>query len=122
MPSSAKMAALGFMIFGCGVEMAGITVSKGIVKWFKGKEMALAMGLEMAIARIGVAAAVLISPAIANMGGVKDVSRLFYSVSSYCSSVLLLSVSILSWTKNWKNKWEKVEKNRKNPSKSRTRD
>lgn len=55
-------AALGFMIFGCGVEMAGITVSKGIVKWFKGKEMALAMGLEMAIARIGVAAAVLISP------------------------------------------------------------
>lgn len=78
MPSSAKMAALGFMIFGCGVEMAGITVSKGIVKWFKGKEMALAMGLEMAIARIGVAAAVLISPAIANMGGVKDVSPLCF--------------------------------------------
>lgn len=75
MPSSAKMAAFGFMIFGCGVEMAGITVSKGIVKWFKGKEMALAMGLEMAIARIGVAAAVLISPALARAGMVPDVSR-----------------------------------------------
>ena len=44
MPASAKVAACGFMIFGCGTEMAGITVSRGIVKWFKGREMALAMG------------------------------------------------------------------------------
>src|SRR3712207_4112006 len=43
MPASAKVAACGFMIFGCGVEMAGIMVSRGIVKWFKGREMALAM-------------------------------------------------------------------------------
>lgn len=91
MPSAAKMAAMGFMIFGCGVEMAGITVSKGIVKWFKGKEMALAMGLEMAIARIGVAAAVLISPAIANMGGVKDVSR------SVLFCVILLLIGLVSF-------------------------
>ena len=75
MPSSAKLAAIGFMLFGCGVEMAGITVSKGIVKWFKGKEMALAMGLEMAIARVGVAAAVLISPRLAALGGFSDPSR-----------------------------------------------
>ena len=53
MPASAKFSAIGFMIFGCGVEMAGITVSRGIVKWFKGKEMALAMGSEMALARLG---------------------------------------------------------------------
>lgn len=46
MPASAKVASCGFMIFGCGVEMAGITVSRGIVKWFKGREMALAMGSE----------------------------------------------------------------------------
>ncbi len=44
MPGSAKVAAIGFMLFGCGVEMAGITVSRGIVKWFKGRETALAMG------------------------------------------------------------------------------
>lgn len=44
MPASAKLAAIGFMLFGCGTEMAGITVSRGIVKWFKGREMALAMG------------------------------------------------------------------------------
>ena len=43
MPASAKLAAIGFMIFGCGTEMAGITVSRGIVKWFKGRETALAM-------------------------------------------------------------------------------
>ncbi|MDR2292785.1 MAG: MFS transporter, partial [Prevotellaceae bacterium] len=55
MPASAKFASLGFMIFGCGVEMAGITVSRGIVKWFKGREIALAMGSEMALARLGVA-------------------------------------------------------------------
>ncbi len=64
-PASAKLASLGFMIFGCGVEMAGITVSKGIVKWFNGKELALAMGIEMAIARLGVFAVFRISPRLA---------------------------------------------------------
>jgi len=65
LPGSAKMASLGFMIFGCGCEMAGTTVSKAIAKWFKGKEMALAMGLEMAIARLGVFAVMWLSPMIA---------------------------------------------------------
>ena len=64
-PGSAKMASLGFMVFGCGCEMAGTTVSKALAKWFKGKEMALAMGLEMAIARLGVFAVMWLSPAIA---------------------------------------------------------
>lgn len=59
------LAALGFAIFGVGVETAGITVSKIIVKWFKGKEMALAMGLEMATARMGTALALSTSVPIA---------------------------------------------------------
>jgi len=63
-PASAKMATLGFMIFGCGCEMGGTTVSKAIAKWFKGKEMAMAMGVEMSIARLGVFAAMWLSPAI----------------------------------------------------------
>jgi len=46
-------AALGFSIFGVGVEYAGITVSKSVAKWFKGKEIALAMGMQVAIARLG---------------------------------------------------------------------
>lgn len=63
------LAALGYAIFGVGVEVAGITVSKTIVKWFKGKEMALAMGLEMATARIGTGLALATSVPIANSLG-----------------------------------------------------
>ena len=69
MPASAKMASLGFMIFGCGCEMEGTNVSKILAKWFKGKEMALAMGLEMAIARLGVFAVMWIAPIISNAFG-----------------------------------------------------
>ena len=69
MPASAKFAACGFMIFGCGCEMCGITVSRGIVKWFKGREMALAMGSEMALARLGVATCMIFSPFFARLGG-----------------------------------------------------
>ena len=65
MPASAKLSCFGFMIFGCGCEMAGTTVSKSIAKWFKGKEMAMAMGLEMSIARLGVFAAMWLSPMVA---------------------------------------------------------
>ena len=77
-PASAKLAFFGFAIFGVGVEMAGITVSKTIVKWFKGKELALAMGLEMAIARLGVFAVFQLSPIFAKEGGVSN--SLFFGV------------------------------------------
>jgi Nitrate/nitrite transporter len=67
------LAALGYAIFGVGVEIAGITVSRIIVKWFKGKEMALAMGLEMATARMGTLLATAIPLPIAHYFG--DVSK-----------------------------------------------
>ena len=51
--SSVFFACMGYALFGVGVEYAGITASKAIVKWFKGKEMALAMGMQVAIARLG---------------------------------------------------------------------
>ena len=89
MPASAKFAAVGFMIFGCGVEMAGITVSRGIVKWFKGREMALAMGSEMALARLGVASCMIFSPVFAKLGGNIDVSR------SVAFGVILLLVALI---------------------------
>lgn len=68
-------ASIGFATFAVGVEVAGITVSKIIVKWFKGKELALAMGLEMAMARIGTGLALGFSVPIAKAMGVIDVSR-----------------------------------------------
>ena len=89
MPASAKFSAVGFMIFGCGVEMAGITVSRGIVKWFKGREMALAMGSEMALARLGVATCMIFSPMFANLGGEVSVSR------SVAFGVVLLMIALI---------------------------
>ena len=89
MPASAKFAACGFMIFGCGCEMAGITVSRGIVKWFKGREMALAMGSEMALARLGVATCMIFSPFFAKLGGEVSVSR------SVAFGVVLLCIALM---------------------------
>ncbi|MDO4181348.1 MAG: MFS transporter [Bacteroidales bacterium] len=89
-PATAKLASAGFAIFGCGVEMAGITVSKAIVKWFTGKEMALAMGLEMAIARLGVFAVFRLSPFLADLG-TPDVVR---PVAVVCG---LLCIGLLSF-------------------------
>ncbi|MBQ9671524.1 MAG: MFS transporter [Prevotella sp.] len=89
MPASAKFAACGFMIFGCGCEMAGITVSRGIVKWFKGREMALAMGSEMALARLGVATCMIFSPFFARLGGEVSVSR------SVAFGVVLMCIALI---------------------------
>ena len=89
MPASAKFAACGFMIFGCGCEMAGITVSRGIVKWFKGREMALAMGSEMALARLGVATCMIFSPYFARLGGEISVSR------SVAFGVVLMCIALI---------------------------
>ncbi len=68
-PAQVWMAALGYAIFGVGVEVAGITVSKVIVKWFTGHELALAMGLQLAIARLGTALALSTSLPIARAVG-----------------------------------------------------
>ena len=89
MPASAKFAACGFMIFGCGCEMAGITVSRGIVKWVKGREMALAMGSELALARLGVATVMIFSPFFARLGGVVSVSR------SVAFGVVLMCIALI---------------------------
>lgn len=90
MPGSAKLAALGFTVFGCGCEMAGITVSKAIAKWFKGKEMALAMGVEMAIARLGVFAVLSLSPRLADWMG-KDNPSVVPPVA-FCTVLLLIGL------------------------------
>ncbi|MCQ2308798.1 MAG: MFS transporter [Bacteroidales bacterium] len=89
MPASAKLAAVGFMFFGCGAEMGGITVSRGIVKWFKGRETALAMGSEMALARLGVATCMIFSPFFAKLGGEIEVSR------SVAFGVVLLCIALI---------------------------
>ena len=64
-PASVAVASSGFAIFGVGYEMTGITVSKAMVRWFTGHELALAMGIQLAMARLGTAAALSISAPIA---------------------------------------------------------
>ena len=78
---------VGFAIFGVGVEVAGITVSKVIVKWFKGKELALAMGLEMATARMGTALALAVPLPMAKALGVGGIPNL--------SAPLMLGLGLL---------------------------
>ncbi len=87
MPGSAKMASLGFMIFGCGCEMEGTNVSKILAKWFKGKEMALAMGLEMAIARLGVFAVMWIAPLISDKFGGSIMAPV-----GFCGALLMIGL------------------------------
>ena len=87
LPGSAKMASLGFMIFGCGCEMEGTNVSKILAKWFKGKEMALAMGLEMAIARLGVFGVMWIAPLIS-----EKVDNSILAPVGFCGALLVIGL------------------------------
>lgn len=75
MPATAKLSALGYMIFGVGCEMAGISASRASVKWFMGKEMSLSMGIQLACSRFAVAFTFWISPRLADLGGLANVSR-----------------------------------------------
>lgn len=84
------IASLGFALFGVGIEIAGITVSKIIVKWFKGKEMALAMGLEMATARIGTGLAIGITPLLCKAFG-NSISQVILL------GLVLLCIGLLSY-------------------------
>lgn len=81
MTMQVALASLGFAVFGMGAEITGITVSKVIVKWFTGKELALAMGLQVAMARIGTAIALGVSLPVARMMGDVSYPVLFGAVA-----------------------------------------
>ena len=88
LPGSAARASLGFAIFGVGYEMTGITVSKAMVRWFTGHELALAMGIQLAMARLGTAAALSLSAPIAR----------HYSLSTpLLVSLALLTIGLLAF-------------------------
>ena len=95
LPTTAVLACLGFAVFGVGVEMAGITVSKTIVKWFRGKELALAMGLEMAIARLGVFAVMWLSPIFANNGS--NVPAEWTTANAFLWGLVFLTIGFLTF-------------------------
>ena len=85
------LAALGFSIYGVGCEIAGITVSKVIVKWFTGHELALAMGVQVALARLGTAGALGFAlPFAKRMGGVS--ASVGLGAALLCAGVLVFLV------------------------------
>ncbi|MBO4590788.1 MAG: MFS transporter [Bacteroidaceae bacterium] len=82
------IACIGFAVFAMGYEMCGITVSKVIAKWFKGHEMALAMGTQVALCRVGSFSAMFFSPMIA---------RRWQMSSPLLLSCVLLMVALLAY-------------------------
>ncbi len=94
-PAQVWMAAFGYAVFGVGLEVAGITCSKVIVKWFKGHELALGMGLQLAIARMGTALALSTSVPIAKSFGTVS-APLLICLIMLCIGLLAFFVYTLS--------------------------
>ncbi|MDR2065343.1 MAG: MFS transporter [Prevotellaceae bacterium] len=91
---SLTLATAGCAIFGLGSEIAGVAVTKSIAKWFKGKEMALAMGLQLALARLGTAAAMLIAPMAISIKGEVPLSE---SNNMAETGLFLMIIAIVTW-------------------------
>ncbi len=87
LPAQVALACLGFAIYGMGAEIAGITVTKVIAKWFTGHEMALAMGLQVALARVGTACALFFALPIAQAAGTVSAPVMF-GASALCIGLL----------------------------------
>ena len=87
-PKSAVVAGLGFALFGVGSEMFGIAANKAVVRWFRGKEMALAIGLNTSTGRIGTALAMFTPQPLYNL--TKDVSApVLLSIVLLCLGLLV---------------------------------
>lgn len=90
---SLSLAYAGCAMFGLGSEIAGVTVNRAIAKWFKGREIALAMGLQLALARLGTAVALIVVPRIVELDGYIPFSET--SKPAVVGMVLLLGALVL---------------------------
>lgn len=95
--SSLALAYAGCMIFGLGSEIAGVAVTRSIAKWFKGKNMALAMGLQLAIARLGTALALLLSPILVSAKPAGSFYSLMETARPAFAGLLLLLAGTILW-------------------------
>ena len=95
--TSLAVAYVGCMLFGLGSEIAGVSVTRSIAKWFKGRNMALAMGLQLAIARFGTATAILVAPMIVRQKAIGE----FYTLAETNRPALIglgvLAVGTILW-------------------------
>ena len=95
--TSLAVAYVGCMLFGLGSEIAGVSVTRSIAKWFKGRNMALAMGLQLAIARFGTATAILIAPMIVKQKALGEVYTLAETNRPALIGLAVLAVGAVLW-------------------------
>ena len=95
--TSLTVAYIGCMLFGLGSEIAGVSVTRSIAKWFKGRNMALAMGLQLAIARFGTATAILIAPMIVTQKAAGEMYTLADTNRPALIGLGVLAVGAILW-------------------------
>ena len=95
--ASLRIAYAGCMLFGLGSEIAGVSVTRSIAKWFKGRNMALAMGLQLAIARFGTATAILIAPMIVRQKQAGEVYTLAETNRPALIGLAVLALGAILW-------------------------
>ena len=95
--TSLTIAYIGCMLFGLGSEIAGVSVTRSIAKWFKGRNMALAMGLQLAIARFGTATAILIAPMIVKQKAAGEMYMLSETNKPALIGLAVLAVGTILW-------------------------
>ena len=95
--TSLLVAYSGCMIFGLGSEIAGVAVTRSIAKWFKGRNVALAMGLQLAIARLGTAAAFILAPILVATKPEGEIYTLFETSRPAFLGLILLFAGAILW-------------------------
>lgn len=95
--TSLAVAYVGCMLFGLGSEIAGVSVTRSIAKWFKGRNMALAMGLQLAIARFGTATAILVAPMIVKQKAMGEIYTLAETNRPALIGLAVLAVGTILW-------------------------
>ena len=95
--TSLAIAYVGCMLFGLGSEIAGVSVTRSIAKWFKGRNMALAMGLQLAIARFGTATAILIAPMIVTQKAAGEIYALSDTNKPALIGLAVLAAGAILW-------------------------
>jgi len=95
--TSLTIAYVGCMLFGLGSEIAGVSVTRSIAKWFKGRNMALAMGLQLAIARFGTATAILVAPMIVTQKAAGEMYALSDTNRPALIGLAVLALGAILW-------------------------
>lgn len=95
--TSLTVAYAGCMLFGLGSEIAGVGVTRSIAKWFKGRNMAFAMGLQLAIARLGTALALILSPMLVKAKAEGEIYTLLETAKPAFFGLALLLLGTVLW-------------------------